>query len=104
MRSARRGERFGFTCGDTRDARVRTKTRHLPRRVVFAQSFPPTAVEGIVVGPGGAYHVRFCFGSRDAAGLLARGATLRSEREGRGRASGAITGRRGTSATLRALE
>ena len=68
------------------------------------KAFRPTAVEGIVVRPGGAYHVRFCFGSRDAAGLLARGATLRSEREGRGRANGAITGRRGTSATLRALE
>ena len=68
------------------------------------KAFRPTAVEGIVVRPGGAYHVRFCFGARDAAGLLARGATLRSEREGRGRANGAITGRRGTSATLRALE
>ena len=66
------------------------------------KAFRPTAVEGIVVRPGGAYHVRFCFGARDAAGLLARGATLRSEREGRGRANGAITGRRGTSATLRA--
>ena len=65
------------------------------------KAFRPTAVEGIVVRPGGAYHVRFCFGARDAAGLLARGATLRSEREGRGRANGAITGRRGTSATAR---
>ena len=68
------------------------------------KAFRPTAVEGIVVRPGGAYHVRFCFGARDAAGLLARGATLRSEREGRGTANGAITGRRGTSATLRASE
>ena len=44
--SARRGGRFGYICGDTRDAGVRTKTRHLPRRVVVAQSFPPHGRRG----------------------------------------------------------
>ena len=89
--------------GDACRARVRAKTRRLHAGSSSLAS-PPHGRRGVVVRAGGAYHVRFCFGSRDAAGVLARGATLQSACEGRWRASGAITGRRVTSATLRALE
>ena len=89
--------------GDACRARVRAKTRRLHAGSSSLAS-PPHGRRGVVVRAGGAYHVRFCFGSRDAAGGLARGATLRSACVGRGRASGAITGRRVTSALTRASE
>ena len=96
----------GGVSGSSGDARGRARANEDARFPAPGRrrSVRPAAVEGFVVSPGGAYHVRFCFGSRDAAGGLARGATLRSACEGRGRASGAITGRRVTSALTRASE